>query len=32
VPAQILHLERTRGDGGFDYYSMDKGSAFTGCY
>jgi hypothetical protein len=30
--AMIMHLERTRGDGGHDYYSMDKGSAFTSCF
>jgi hypothetical protein len=28
----IQHLERTRGDGGYDYYSMDRGSAFTTCF
>lgn len=28
----IQHLERTRGDGGYDYYSMDQGTAFTSCY
>lgn len=28
----IHHLERTRGDGGYDYYSMDRGSAFTTCF
>ena len=30
--AMIHQLERTRGDGGSDYYSMDAGSAFTGCF
>ena len=30
--AMILHLERTRGDGGYDYLSLDKGSAFTTCF
>jgi hypothetical protein len=29
---QIMHLERTRGDGGSDYFSMDRGSAFASCY
>jgi len=28
----ILHLERTRGDGGFDYHSLDVGSPHTTCY
>lgn len=28
----IHHLERTRGDGGFDYYSMDAGTVFTLCF
>ena len=30
--AMIMHLERTRGDGGFDYHSVDIGSAFTSCF
>jgi hypothetical protein len=30
--AMIMHLERTRGDGGFDYLSVDTGSAFTSCF
>eukprot|EP01036_Dinobryon_divergens_P027108 gene27108-35827_t len=30
--AMIMHLERTRGDGGFDYHSVDSGSAFTSCF
>lgn len=29
---QIMHLERTRGDGGYEYFSMDTGSAFTSCF
>ena len=28
----IHHLERTRGDGGYDYLSVDKGSAFSTCF
>lgn len=28
----IHHLERTRGDGGYDYFSMDDGTAFTLCF
>ena len=28
----IEYLERTRGDGGLDYYSMDRGSAFSTCF
>eukprot|EP00388_Colpodella_angusta_P042617 GDKK01056877.1.p3 GENE.GDKK01056877.1~~GDKK01056877.1.p3 ORF type:complete len:117 (-),score=3.15 GDKK01056877.1:57-407(-) len=28
----IMHLERTRGDGGYEYYSMDEGSAHTTCF
>lgn len=29
----VLHnLERTRGDGGWDYHSMDAGSAFSACF
>lgn len=28
----IEQLERTRGDGGYDYYSMDRGSAFSTCF
>jgi hypothetical protein len=28
----IEYLERTRGDGGLDYYSMDRGSAFSSCF
>jgi hypothetical protein len=28
----IHHLERTRGDGGYEYFSMDYGSAFTTCF
>jgi hypothetical protein len=28
----IHHLERTRGDGGYDYFSMDGGSVFTLCF
>jgi hypothetical protein len=32
VLSQIMQLERTRGDGGYDYYSVDKGSAFTSCF
>jgi hypothetical protein len=28
----IHHLERTRGDGGYDYLSVDGGSAFTTCF
>ena len=30
--AMIMHLERTRGDGGYDYLSVDRGSAFTTCF
>ena len=30
--AMIHHLERTRGDAGTDYYSLDHGSAFTSCF
>ncbi len=28
----IHHLERSRGDGGYDYLSVDSGSAFTSCF
>jgi len=28
----IEQLERTRGDGGADYWSIDKGSAFSSCF
>ncbi len=27
----IQYLERTRGDAGYDYYSVDRGSSFTTC-
>jgi hypothetical protein len=30
--ALIEHLERTRGDGGAEYYSVDRGSAHTVCF
>lgn len=29
----MIHgLQRTRGDGGRDYHSLDRGSAYTVCY
>lgn len=28
----IFQMERTRGDGGFEYLSLDKGSAYTTCF
>lgn len=28
----IDHLQRTRGDGGYDYFSLDLGSFFSTCY
>lgn len=28
----INHLQRTRGDAGYDYLSVDKGSAFSTCF
>ena len=27
-----MQMERTRGDGGYDYISVDSGSAFTQCF
>lgn len=30
--SMIHHLERTRGDGGYDYLSVDRGSVFTECF
>lgn len=30
--AMIHQLERSRGDGGADYYSMDGGTAFSACF
>ncbi len=28
----IFQMERTRGDGGFEYLSIDRGSAYTTCF
>ena len=29
----LIHaMERTRGDGGYDYFSVDRGTAYSTCF